>query len=99
MGGALAALLAAAAIPGAFANHGLLFAPAYVGLLVGRNVAAMLLAPAGHHLRMTFARVLSWSVLTGVLWIAGAVADPHQRVIIWAAALALELIAPAVGYP
>jgi len=99
MGGALAALLAAAAIPGAFANHGLLFALAYVGLQVGRNVAAMLLAPAGHHLRMTFARVLSWSVLTGVLWIAGAVADPHQRVIIWAAALAIELIAPAVGYP
>jgi low temperature requirement protein LtrA len=99
MGGALAALLAAAAIPRAFENHGLLFALAYVGLQVGRNIAAVLLSPAGHHLRMTFARVLSWSVLTGVLWIVGALAAPHQRVIIWAAALAIELVAPAVGYP
>jgi low temperature requirement protein LtrA len=43
--------------------------------------------------------VLFWSLLSGVLWIAGGVADPHQRLIIWAGALAIELVAPAVGYP
>src|SRR3954447_15345043 len=99
MGGALCALLAAAAIPGALEAHGLLFALAYVGLQVGRNVAATLLSPAGHHLRSMFGRLLFWSIVTGVLWIAGAVADPHQRLVIWGAALAIELIAPAVGYP
>jgi low temperature requirement protein LtrA len=70
-----------------------------VGLQVGRNVAATLLSPAGHHLRLMFARLLFWSVLAGVLWIAGAVADPHQRLVIWGTALAIELIAPALGYP
>jgi len=99
MGGALCSLLAAAAIPGAFGNHGLLFALAYVGLQVGRNLAATLLPPPGHHLRPTFARVLFWSVLTGALWIAGAIADPHDRLAIWGAALTMELLAPALGYP
>jgi low temperature requirement protein LtrA len=99
LGGALSSLLAAAAVPRAFENHGLLFALAYVALQVGRNLTATILSPAGHHLRVTFARVLFWSLLTGVLWIAGAIADPHQRLIIWAAALVLELTAPAVGYP
>ena len=99
MGGAMCALLAAAAIPQALDSHGLLFALAYVGLQVGRNVAATLLSPAGHHLRLLFARLLFWSMLTSILWITGAVADPHQRLVLWATALAIELIAPAVGYP
>jgi len=99
MGGAMCSLLAAAAIPGAFESHGLLFALAYVGFQVGRNAAATILPPAGHHLRLTFARVLFWSVLTGVVWIAGAIAEPHERLIIWGAALAMELVAPALGYP
>jgi low temperature requirement protein LtrA len=99
MGGALCSLLAAAAIPRAFENQGLLFALAYVVFQVGRNLAATLLPPAGHHLRPTFARVLFWSVLSGALWIAGAIADPNQRLAIWGAALVIELIAPAIGYP
>jgi low temperature requirement protein LtrA len=99
MGGAMFSLLAAAAIPGAFGDHGLLFALAYVGLQVGRNVAATLLSPAGHHLRRMFARVLFWSLLTAVLWIVGALADSDQRLAIWGAALAMELVAPALGYP
>jgi low temperature requirement protein LtrA len=99
MSGALFSLLAAAAIPRAFADDGLVFALAYVGLQVGRNVAAMLLSPAGHHLRLLFARLLFWSMLAGVLWIAGGVADPDQRLVIWGTALALELVAPVLGYP
>ena len=99
MGGALSSLLAAVAIPQAFASHGLLFAATYAGFQVGRNVAATLLSPPGHHLRLTFARLLFWSVLTGALWIAGGAADPDLRLAIWGGALALDLLAPAVGYP
>jgi low temperature requirement protein LtrA len=68
MGGALFALLAAAAIPRALGDQGLLFALAYVGLQLGRNVAATVLSPPGHHLRLMFARLLFWSMLAGVLW-------------------------------
>jgi low temperature requirement protein LtrA len=99
MGGALASLLAAAAIPQALEENGLLFALAYVAFQVGRNAAATLLSPAGHHLRLTFARLLFWSMLSGALWIAGGLADPSQRLLIWGTALAIELLAPAIGYP
>jgi low temperature requirement protein LtrA len=99
VGGALAALLLAAALPEAFHEHGLLFAGAYVALQSGRNVAATLLAPAGHGLRLVFGRLLFWSTLAGILWIAGALADPDARLIVWGAALAVDLLAPALGYP
>jgi low temperature requirement protein LtrA len=99
MGGALCSLLLAAAIPQAFGSYGLLFAGAYVALQVGRNLAATLLSPPGHHLRRLFARLLFWSVLSGAVWIAGGAADPKHRLLIWASALVIELAAPALGYP
>jgi low temperature requirement protein LtrA len=97
--GALAALVLAAALPQAFEQHGLLFAGAYVSLQCGRNLCATLLVPGDHHLRLTFGRLLFWSVLAGTLWIAGGLADPSQRAVVWAAALAVDLLAPIVGYP
>jgi low temperature requirement protein LtrA len=97
--GALASLLMAAALPRAFEEHGLLFAGAYVGLQVGRNVCATLLVPADHGLRLTFARLLFWSVLAGVLWIVGGLVEPGQRPLVWAVALAVDLLAPIIGYP
>jgi low temperature requirement protein LtrA len=99
MAGALFSLLAAAAIPQAFGSHGLLFALTYTGFQVGRNVAATFLSPTGHHLRRVFARLLFWSLLTSALWIAGGIVDPDVRLAIWGAALAIDLLAPAIGYP
>src|SRR4051795_9363042 len=99
LGVALPSLLLAAALPRAFQEHGLLFAGAYVGLQVGRNLCATVLVPADHHLRLTFARVLFWSCLAGALWIAGGLTDPDQRLAVWGAALAVDLVAPIIGYP
>jgi low temperature requirement protein LtrA len=96
---ALASLLLAAAIPRALEDHGLLFAAAYVALQSGRNLAATGLAPADHHLRLTFSRLLFWSAVAGVLWIAGGLVDPDQRLVVWGAALTVELLAPIIGYP
>src|SRR5881227_283634 len=64
----LGSLLMAAALPGAFGEHGLLFAVSYVALQVGRN------------------------------WLAGSVLDGEQRLFVWIAALALDLMAPVVAY-
>jgi len=94
----LASLLMAAAIPGAFGRDGALFAGSYVALQVGRNLAAAALLDRGHTLRRTFERILAWSVLSGLLWIAGGLAAPHLRFAFWGPALALDLIAPALGY-
>ena len=94
----LASLLMAAALPEAFGEHGVLFAASYVVLQVGRNVAAVALLPRGHPLRNVFERLVAWSVVSGVLWLAGAALDGDQRLVLWLPALALDLAAPVVGY-
>jgi low temperature requirement protein LtrA len=94
----LASLLMSAAIPDAFSSQALLFAGAYVGLQVGRNAAGMVLLNRSHSLRQTFERILTWSVLSGVLWIAGALVTSSLRLALWGPALAIDLTAPLVGY-
>ena len=94
----LASLLMAAALPGAFGEHGLLFAASYVALQVGRNAAAMSLVGRDHRLRDVFKRLLAWSIVSGTLWLAGATLDTDQRLLLWIPALALDLVAPVAGY-
>ena len=95
----LASLLMAAALPEALGEHGLLFAASYVALQVGRNAAAASLLAREHALRDVFERLVVWSALTGVLWLAGAAAlDGDQRLLLWIPALAVDLAAPVAGY-
>ena len=94
----LASLVMAAALPGAFSEHGLLFAGAYVALQVGRNTAAALHLRRGVPLRDVFERLVVWSAASGALWLAGGVMAEEQRLLLWGAALVLELAAPAAGY-
>src|SRR3954454_16522339 len=93
-----ASLLMAAALPQAFGARGLLFAASYVALQVGRNAAVVRLLPGEHPLHDVFERVTAWSVASGALWLAGGALAHDQRVILWVAALAVELAAPAAGY-
>ncbi|HEY5334084.1 MAG TPA: low temperature requirement protein A [Solirubrobacterales bacterium] len=94
----LTSLLMSAAIPTAFGSEAWLFAGAYVAMQVGRNVGAMALLEHDHRLRPVFERLVAWSCASALLWIAGAVADESARPWIWGAALAIELVAPLVGY-
>jgi low temperature requirement protein LtrA len=94
----LASLLMSAAIPEAFRGTGLLFAGAYVTLQVGRNAAGAALLSRDHALRRTFERIVSWSVLSGVLWLAGALVASPARLLLWGPALAADLLAPLAGY-
>jgi low temperature requirement protein LtrA len=94
----LASLLMSAAIPDAFGGTGLLFAGAYVALQVGRNAAGAALLSSDHALRRTFERIVSWSALSGVLWLAGALVASHSRLWLWGPALAVDLLAPLAGY-
>jgi low temperature requirement protein LtrA len=94
----LASLLMAAALPGAFSGDGVLFAVSYVALQVGRNVAAVALVPHGHPLRDIFKRLVGWSVVTGVLWLGGSALDGETRLLLWLAAMLLDLCAPVAGY-
>lgn len=94
----LASLLMAAALPGAFGDDGLLFAASYVALQVGRNVAAASLLRAGQPLRDVYERLVGWSAVSGVLWLAGAAFEGDQRLLLWIPAVALDLCAPFAGY-
>jgi low temperature requirement protein LtrA len=94
----LASLLMAAALPQALGRHGVLFALCYVALQVGRSRAAAALLEPGHRLRDVFERLVGWSALSGALWLAGAVLHGDQRLLVWIAALAVDLMAPVAGY-
>jgi low temperature requirement protein LtrA len=94
----LASLLMAAAIPDAFSGQARLFAAAYIVLQIGRNLVAMRLLEQDHQLRPVFARILAWSVLSGILWVTGALVSDSLRLNFWGPALAIDLVAPLVGY-
>jgi low temperature requirement protein LtrA len=94
----LASLLMAAALPQAFGEHGVLFAVSYVALQVGRNVAAAGLLRPDHALRDVFERLVAWSAMSGVLWLAGSALDGDRRLLLWIPAVVLDLCAPYVGY-
>jgi low temperature requirement protein LtrA len=98
VGVALASLLMSAAIPTALSDHGLLFGGSYVVLQVGRNIAAMTLLERRHGLRPVFERIVVWSVASGALWIAGAFVHGSGRFAVWGPALAIDLLAPILGY-
>src|SRR3954454_19113951 len=93
-----ASLLMAAALPRAFGDRGLLFAASYVALQVGRNAAATLLLPRDHPLRNIFERLFLWSLASGMFWLVGGALTGEQRLVLWLAALTLELAAPVAGY-
>jgi low temperature requirement protein LtrA len=94
----LASLLMAAALPGALSGDGVLFAVTYVALQVGRNVAAAGLLARDHPLRDVFERLVGWSAVSGVLWLAGSALDGDRRLLLWIPAVALDLAAPVAGY-
>jgi low temperature requirement protein LtrA len=94
----LASLLISAAIPDAFGSDAPLFAGAYVALQVGRNVAATALLTRDHALRLTLERLCAWSLFSGSLWIAGALVAGGLRFVFWGPALAIDLVAPILGY-
>jgi low temperature requirement protein LtrA len=94
----LTSLLMSAAIPTAFGGGAWLFAGAYVAMQVGRNLAALALLEREHHLRLVFARLVAWSCASAVLWIASAAVDEAARPWVWGGALAIDLLAPLVGY-
>ena len=94
----LASLLMAAALPEALSEHGVLFAVSYVVLQVGRNAAATALLAREHPLRTVFERLVTWSVVSGALWLGGAALEGDDRLLLWIPALGLDLLAPVAGY-
>lgn len=96
--GMAASLLMSTSIPEAFAERGLPFAAAYVALQVGRSLFIIWAARDNEILRTNFVRLVSWSILAGVFWIAGAFASGSTREVLWIIAVLVDYGAPLVFF-
>lgn len=95
----VASLVMAASILEGFAQRGEAFAIAYVAMQLLRS--GFMVGAFGVRARMgrNYARLFGWSALSGVLWIVGgAIHDPRTRLLVWACAAAVDLVAPVLGF-
>ena len=92
----LASLLMAVAIPEGFGARALLFAASYVGLQVARNAFVVVVTPPGPF-NQNFRQILTWSLLSAPLWIAGGIID-DARWPLWLVALGIDLAGPLVRF-
>jgi low temperature requirement protein LtrA len=81
-----ASLLMSVAIPDAFEGRAWLFVTGYLLLQVGR-AAFLIVALRGRAQGEHFVNVLVWELLTGGMWVAGAIADGAARLVLWGLAV------------
>jgi low temperature requirement protein LtrA len=95
----LGGLMLSTSIPRAFEDRGLWFALAYAAMQVGRTVFLLAsIPPTRTPARINAIRILVWLSVSAVFWIAGGVAEGYQRLLLWAVALGIEYISPAVRF-
>jgi low temperature requirement protein LtrA len=95
----LGGLVLSTSIPLAFDSRGLWFAIAYAAMQVGRNAFLLLSTPPGRvGERMNAVRIQVWLSMSAVFWIAGGLAQGQARLLLWAVALGIEYVSPAVRF-
>ena len=82
-----ASLLMSVGIADAFDGRAWLFVTGYLLLQLGRSTF-LIVALRGRALGEHFVNDLVWELLTGVLWVAGAIADGDARLVLWGLAVA-----------
>ncbi|MBB3980017.1 low temperature requirement protein LtrA [Rhizobium azooxidifex] len=92
-------IVLAISLPKAFTDMGLVFALAYCAMQLSRSLFALYAFRDGDPAAFTtFLRITAWLMVSGALWVAGGLSEPHLRVLFWVAALAVEYIGPVVRY-
>ena len=95
----LGGLVLSTSIPAAFESRGLWFALAYAGMQVGRTSFWLLMTPRTRvSARANALRVLVWLSVSALFWIAGGFSEGNQRLVLWAVALGVEYVSPAVRF-
>jgi len=85
-------------IPKAFGDRGLVFALAFVAIQLGRSLFTAWAMRDHPFQSRNFIRISVWFATSGVLWIAGGLAEGGARLALWGGALALEYVSPALGF-
>ncbi|WP_249130055.1 low temperature requirement protein A [Bradyrhizobium sp. AUGA SZCCT0283] len=95
----LGGLVLSTSIPAAFEARGLWFAIAYAAMQVGKTIFLWLSTPPSRpRARMNAIRIAAWLSMSAVFWIAGGVMEGQSRLTLWAIALVIEYISPAVRF-
>lgn len=94
----LAGLFMSMTLPDAFGDRGLIFALAYAAMPFGRTLFVFVMAGGNLPLRANCRRILIWFAGSSVFWIAGGLAEPGLRLLLWAIALGMDLVGPAPGF-
>jgi low temperature requirement protein LtrA len=95
----LGGLVLSTSIPKAFEARGLWFALAYAAMQVGRTSFWLLSTPRARVLARTNAfRILVWLSVSAIFWIVGGFLEGQQRLVLWAVALGIEYVSPAVRF-
>ena len=95
----LGGLVLSTSIPAAFDGRGLWFATAYATMQVGKTVFLWVSTPPSQSLaRANAIRITAWLALSAIFWIAGGLAEGQSRLVLWAIALGIEYISPAVRF-
>jgi len=95
----LGGLVLSTSIPLAFESRGLWFAVAYAAMQVGKTVFLWVSTPRSRTpARLNAVRITAWLSASAIFWIAGGLAEGQARVLLWALALAIEYLSPAVRF-
>jgi low temperature requirement protein LtrA len=95
----LGGLVLSTSIPAAFEARGLWFAIAYAAMQVGKTIFLWLSTPPSRpRTRMNAIRIAAWLSMSAIFWIVGGVMEGQSRLTLWAIALAIEYISPAVRF-
>jgi len=92
-------LVMASSILEAFDGRGKAFAIAYVTTQLLRSAFMVWVFGRRSTMGRNYVQLFAWSVISGVIWIAGAlVHHGDTRLLIWAVAAVIDLAAPIVGF-
>src|SRR4249919_947557 len=95
----LGGLVLSTSIPHAFESRGLWFAVTYAGMQVGKTVFLWLSTPPSRpRARLNAVRITAWLSTSAIFWMAGGFAAGEVRLALWAVALVIEYISPAVRF-
>jgi low temperature requirement protein LtrA len=93
----LLAMVMASALPGAFAERGLVFACCFAGIQVGRTLCMLIAVGPRSDLAPNFRRLLAWNCVAAVFWVAGGLSEGPWRLGFWFVGVLCEYVAPMVG--
>ncbi|MEU4555962.1 low temperature requirement protein A [Micromonospora violae] len=98
VGTMFAGLIMAVTLPRAMEERALPFVAAYLMVMVVRPLV-IAAALRGHPRRQVPLRLAAWASVSAPLWLAGALGPDRLRLPLWAAALAVDYLAWALGWP